>query len=91
MLGFVQCACGLDLRVCVRCGVVLMAAGAESLPRGSGLWCCDVFSVSGGVPFLLCPVFDLCEEIGEWLSFVAVELGCGLLLKCVDLLIEGLC
>ena len=68
-----------------------MVVGAESLPRGRGLGGCDFFAVSAGVPLLLCPVFDLCEEVGELLSCIAVELGSELLLKCVDLLIEVLC
>ena len=60
------------------CGVVFVAAGAESLPWGSGLWSCDGVSVSGGFPLLLCPFFDLCDEVGELLSFGGVELGCKL-------------
>ena len=91
VLSFVSCAGGFVLCVCVCGGVVLVVASAESLPGGSGLWCCEVFSMSGGVPLLLCPVFDLSEEVGELLSFVAVELGCELLLKCLDLLIKVLC
>ena len=85
MLSFVGCARGFVVCVGVGCGVMFVAAGAESLPWGSRLWGCDNISVSGGFPLLLCPFFDLRDEVGELLGFVAVELGCELLLEYLDI------
>ena len=70
------------------CGVVFVAAGAESLPWGPGLWGCDHLSMSGGFPLLLCHFYYLCKEVRKLLGFSAVELGCELVLKSVICLVE---
>ena len=57
------------------CGIVFVAAGAESLPWGYGLWGCAVISMSGGFPFLLGSFCYMCNKVGELLGFGGVELG----------------
>ena len=68
---------------------MLMAARTQSLPRGSGVWGCDVLAMSNGIPFLLGSFSYLCDEVWELLGFGGVELSWELLLKwkCVDCLV----